>query len=121
MTESTETTEQTPLVPVGVDPVDGLTVAELDQVCSQLQCDVMSALADGDDRGRGAGKRWAALALLAHRWARRTDKAAKLDTYRELHAEQLLHLLRMDDDTDAGKGLDQLDGTEANPTDCEPE
>lgn len=119
MTENTTTTDQLdepaelqPVVPAGVDPIDGLTVNELDIASRQLRCDVYEAVGGKD------GLRWAALARLAWLWAKRTDTHAKLATFTEMTGAQLTGVLRLDEHVDAGDDVDLVDDEDpaANPT-----
>jgi hypothetical protein len=108
-------TNLTPVVPDGVDAIEGLTVGELDGLCNALGCDVASTF-DDEAPQSVQGKKYAALALLAHRWARRADHAAKLDTYRAMSFGELSSVLRLTDDD--GQGGD--DDPTANPTESAP-
>lgn len=127
MTENTTTTELPAVeLPEGiapvldsadVDPLDALSVTELDIVSRQLKCDVYEAVAGKD------GLRWAALARLAWLWAKRRDPHAKLQTYVDLTGAQLTRVLRLDERQAAGKLAGQADVDDAsdepaaNPTD----
>jgi hypothetical protein len=97
----------------GVDPLDELTVTELDIVSRQLKCDVYEAVGGKD------GLRWAALARLAWLWAKRRDPHAKLQTYVDLTGAQLTRVLRLDERRTAGQADtdDATDEPTANPTD----
>ena len=94
----------------GIDPLDDLSVTELDIASRQLKCDVYQAVA-----GEG-GLRWAALARLAWLWAKRTDPHAKLQPYLDLTGAQLTECLRLNDRVDQGE-----DDPNTNPTDAAPE
>lgn len=101
-----------PVVPAGVDPIDALTVTELDIASRQLRCDVYEAVGGKD------GLRWAALARIAWLWAKRRDERAKLQPFVDLTGAQLTHVLRLDEDDDQ---VDQVDDdVEANPTEHAP-
>ena len=93
----------------GLDPLDDLSVTELDIASRQLKVDVYQAVA-----GEG-GLRWAALARLAWLWAKRRDPHAKLQPYLDLRGAQLTEVLRLNDRVEA-----EQDDPNANPTDATP-
>lgn len=93
----------------GTDPLDELTVTELDIVSRQLGLDVYEAV------GGAKGMRWAALARLAWLWAKRRDPHAKLQPFLDLNGAQLTEVLRLNDQADDVDQAPELDA-EANPT-----
>lgn len=108
MTENTPTELLEPYVPADVDPVDGLTVRELDIASQRIKCDIGEALQGKD------GKRWLAMATIAWLWAKRLDPTTKFDPLLDLHAGELARRLRFDED--------QVEADDdANPTGSAPE
>lgn len=100
-----------PAIPEGKDPLDDLTVTELDIVSRQIKADVYEAMGGLD------GLRWAALARLAWLWAKRRDPHAKLQPFLDLTGAQLTEVLRLN--TQAEDQAPELDADE-NPTDATP-
>jgi hypothetical protein len=102
-----------PLVPAGADLTDDLTVDELSTVSKSLRCDVGAALSD---TGTGVGRRWDAMALLAHTWAKRSHPRAKLTPFRQLRGSELVTLLGWDADLEAADDTDADGEVAADPT-----
>lgn len=101
-----------PVLPPGANALDSLTVGELGTIGKALKLDPYVAV--GKDE---TGVRWPALAHAAWVWAKRTDPRAKLSPFLELTADEVRHLLRMDEDEDQ----DQADADPAaDPTDSPP-
>lgn len=65
------------------DPLDALTVAEIDAGSRLLRADLVGAIT------QGTAQRWPALAIMAYLHARRTDHGAQLATYRAMTAAEL--------------------------------
>lgn len=81
------------------DPVAELTIAELDAGSRLLKADMMTAVST-DHPARSA-----ALAVTAWLLARRTDRAAQLNTYRAMTLSELTTQLGLDDDVDEPAGV----------------
>lgn len=101
------------LVPEGKDATD-LTVGELDSISREIKADVMKALVGGE-------LRWAAMARVAHRWARRNDPKAQLMTFLDYDADDLIHALAWDKKADDAKDQESADPTTASDELSEPE
>ncbi len=71
------------------DPLDALTIAEIDAGSRLLRADLVGAITNG------TALRWPALAVTAYLHARRTDPAAQLATYRAMTAAELTAELGM--------------------------
>lgn len=65
------------------DPLNQLTIAELDTCSRLLKTDIVAAIHGG------TMNRWAGMAILAYVIAKRTDPAAKLGTFREMTPVEL--------------------------------
>lgn len=88
------------------DPIDDLTVAELDEANRRLKADALTAITEG------TVDRWQAMAIVAWLIARRDDPKAQLETFRAMRPAELADQLGMgDDDKEAA------DDPAANPTD----
>lgn len=98
-------TEIDRLVPEGKDPLDDLTIRELDIASRKLEVDVASAIKHGV-----GGKRYEGLALVAWLWAKRSDPQAKLEPFRDVTMPALATALGMDDDDE------EEDDDDENPT-----
>jgi hypothetical protein len=110
----TETlSDRDPVVPEGIDPVDGLTVGELAMIARALKADPVAAL--------NSWQRWEALQHIGRAWERRSgNPTAKLDPWAALGITDLMRLLRLDDVDDPADDESLVDeGVEIpeNPTD----
>lgn len=76
------------------DPIDELTIAELDAGSRLLKGDMMTAVST-DSPNRAA-----AMAVTAWLLARRTDRAVQLNTYRAMTLSELLTQLGIGEDDD---------------------
>lgn len=73
------------------DPLDQLTIAELDSGSRLLKTDLVTAI------GESTMNRWQGLAIVAWLIARRTDPQAKVETYRQMTAVELSDVLGLND------------------------
>lgn len=92
------------------DPVDELTIAELDNGSRLIKTDMLTAVST-DSPARPA-----ALAVTAWLLARRTERSAQLNTYRAMTVPQLMDDLGLgdDDDVDEPAGIVVTDVQLAN-------
>lgn len=94
---------------MAADMLDQLTIAELDACSRKLGTDVVTAIHEG------TADRWAALAIVAHAMAARTDPTASLSTYRQMTPAELSSALGLDD-TAEDPVTDPAAEVAANPT-----
>jgi hypothetical protein len=99
------------------DPLNQLTIAELDMCSRLLKTDIVTAI-------HGASMhRWAGMAIVAYVIAKRADPAAKLDTYRQMTPAELTAALGYPGDAEdpdpaaAGDVEDTPDPEPADPED----
>lgn len=83
-----------------VDPLERLTIAELDAGSRYLKTDLVTAIAE--DRA----EKWGGLALVAWILAKRDDPTAQLAPYREMSANDLYRALGVVEDDPDGADLD---------------
>lgn len=104
------------------DPLNQLTIAELDTCSRLLKTDIVTAIHGGTMH------RWQGLAILAYVLAKRADPAAKLETYRAMTPAELSAEIGIDapdpepadPDTEAGDEADVELDVEADPDDAAP-
>lgn len=90
------------------DPLNQLTIAELDTCSRLLKTDIVTAIHGGTMH------RWQGMAILAYVLAKRTDPAAKLETYRAMTPAELSATIGVD-------GPPEVDETpDPEPADPEP-
>lgn len=108
------------LVPKGKDGTD-LTMGELDVASFNLGCDVLEAIG-----GEPHPKRYAGFIEIAWLWAKREDRSAKRDTFRDYEPDELFHALRMDEEkrpdptTPGGSTAEQSDSSSPESSDSTP-
>lgn len=94
------------------DPLDELTISEIDMGSRLLRADLVGAVTEG------TAQRWPALAIVAYLHARRRDPAAELATYRAMTAKELtdeLGLVNDPDDAEQDAEVDLLGGDSSVP------
>jgi hypothetical protein len=101
-------TTRDPVVPEGVDPIDGLTVGELAIIARALKADPVAAL--------DSWQRWEALTHIGRAWERKAgNPTAKLEPWSALDVSDLMRLLRLDELDDQAPETGEDDDPE-NPT-----
>lgn len=96
------------------DPINQLTIAELDTCSRLLKTDIVAAVHGG------TMNRWAGMAILAYVIAKRTDPAAQLGQFRAMTPVELTVALGYPDDDDADQPVEPADHDHDHDVEVEP-